>query len=480
MAKSIKKNFALSIIYELLAFAIPLVTAPYLSRVLGPSGVGEYSFYYNISYYFGMFALLGMNRYGTRSIATVRDSTENKERLFWELYSSQLLTSSLVVCCYLIFIAYSGSELALAWLPYLISMGLDISWLFKGEEDFKVIVIRNSLIKVLSAVLIFAFVKTSSDVILYEMITSLSTLGSQVVLWPYLRRYVIRRVRPTLSSVLRHIKPRLILMIPLAATSIYRVIDKVLIGWLAGSAQLGFFDCADKIIMVPLGVISALGSVMLPRMSYLLTNGKREEGKRLIRISMMFSMCIAMALSFGIASVGELFSVVYFGAGYEETGVLLSLLCATVPMIACASVVREQYLIPNRMDREYVISVVVGAVFNFVLNIFVIPIYGAQGAAIVTIATEALVCLMLCVSVRTQIDFKPMVIDSLPFVASGLLMYFVVRFIGGLNVGSDLVLLLLEIGIGALVFLLCMVVVGFASPRHHAFFKMVFPSLRKR
>lgn len=128
MSPSIKKNFAFSLAYEVLAFAIPLITAPYLSRILGPDGIGAYSYSYNVAYYFGMFATLGMLRYGTRSIASVRDLQATKDQLFWELFFTQLLTAGFALALYLVYLFLFGDSLSAIWILYILSTALDVTW----------------------------------------------------------------------------------------------------------------------------------------------------------------------------------------------------------------------------------------------------------------------------------------------------------------------------------------------------------------
>ena len=263
----------------------------------------------------------------------------------------------------------------------------------------------------------------------------------------------------------------MILFVPLIATSVYRVLDKILIGLLSSSAQLGFFDCADKIIMVPLGVISALGAVVLPRMSYLISTGEERKGVKFIRSTMSFSMIIAICLMFGLIATGDLFAVVYFGDNYTETGYLLVVMSVTVPMIAWASVIREQYLIPKRLDKQYISSVAVGAVFNIMLNLWAIPRWNARGAALVTIATELLVCVMLTASARKYLDIKQYVSDSLPYLGIGVLMCISVKVLARvLSIGkvSPPLLLVLEIIFGLIVFGALLAVLARHSTSHRA------------
>ena len=418
-----------------------------------------------------MFATLGMLRYGTRSIASVRDLQATKDQLFWELFFTQLLTAGFALALYLVYLFLFGDSLSAIWILYILSTALDVTWLFRGEEDFKITVVRNSVIKCLTAFCIFVFIKGRDDVWLYVAIMSLGYFISQVLLWPYVKKHIASFHIPKFCKLIRHLKPSVILFVPLIATSVYRVLDKILIGLLSSSAQLGFFDCADKIIMVPLGVISALGAVVLPRMSYLISTGEERKGVKFIRSTMSFSMIIVICLMFGLIATGDLFAVVYFGDNYTETGYLLVVMSVTVPMIAWASVIREQYLIPKRLDKQYISSVAVGAVFNIMLNLWAIPRWNARGAALVTIATELLVCVMLTASARKYLDIKQYVSDSLPYLGIGVLMCISVKVLARvLSIGkvSPPLLLVLEIIFGLIVFGALLAVLARHSTSHRA------------
>lgn len=463
---SVRKNFAFSLVYEFLALAVPLVTAPYLSRMLGPDGLGSYSLSYNIAYYFGMFAVLGMSKYGTRSIAAVREDQRAEDKVFWELLFTQFLSASAATVLYILYAVWQGALLTWIWIPYLASMAFDITWLFRGEENFKITVIRNSAIKVATACAIFLFVKGTEDVVLYAAITSSGYFVSQILLWPYLKKYIKSFRPPGFRRVVSHIRPDAVLFVPLIAISVYRVLDKILIGLLSSDAQLGYFDCADKIIMVPLGIVSALGAVMLPRISHMIATGDNGRIRELLRLTMNFSLCLSIGLMFGVLSVGQLFAVVYFGADFAESGSLLILLGITVPVIAWASVVREQYLVPSGLDKKYLSATVAGAILNIGLNIVAIPAFGAQGAAVVTIATEILVCYMLSRAADGALNFRQYFFDALPFIGIGTLMLLSIQAVGCIVSLDSLLLLLVEAAVGVVVYLVGLGVLCAVSSTH--------------
>lgn len=276
---STKKNFLYNSAYQLLILLIPLITTPYLSRVLGANGVGTYSYYYSVSNYFVIFILLGLNNYGNRTIAKVRDCPEQLSKTFWQIYLMQFILGTVVNFLYLFYVFFLSSNRIVSftmWL-YVLSGMFDINWFFFGIEKFKLTVTRNTIIKLLTTVLIFILVKKSSDVILYCLILTGGMFLSQIVVWPYLFKEV-SVVKPDFSSILVHLKPNIFLFFTVIAVSVYKIMDKIMLGSMTSTVQVGYFESAEKLINVPIALIVSLGTVMLPKISNMIVN--KTEGFR--------------------------------------------------------------------------------------------------------------------------------------------------------------------------------------------------------
>ena len=278
---SVTKNFLYNVTYQLLLIILPLITTPYISRVLGSGGVGTYTYTYTIANYFVLAAMLGVKNYGNRSTAAVRDSRQLLSRTFWEIYGLQFLCSAVVLAFYLIYILAFVREnrlIALIQGIYVLSGLLDISWLFFGVEQFRITVTRNIVIRLINLACIFLLVKDRGDLWIYTLIMTLGIALSQGYLWLYIRR-IVDWYRPKLRDLRRHVLPELILFVPIIAVSLYTMMDKVMLGAMSTMNQVGFYEGASKILNIPLGVITALGTVMLPRMSNLAAKRKvRESG----------------------------------------------------------------------------------------------------------------------------------------------------------------------------------------------------------
>ena len=419
---NVKKNFIYNSLYQILTILLPLITTPYLSRVLGADGIGEYSYHYSIAKYFVLFAMLGLNNYGNRTIAAIRDDKEKLSKTFSSIYVMQCLTSIIVALVYLIFlVALRQSIVAWMMMLYVISSMFDINWLFFGLEKFKLTVTRNLFIKIASVVCIFVFVKDSNDVYIYSLILTASILISQLAIWPFLKREV-KFVKPTCNEVLAHIKPNLILFVPVIAISLYKIMDKIMLGWMSNMAEVGYYENAEKIIDIPAVLVQSLGTVMLPKMSNLLAKHQTNEGKKYIHYSLIFSIFLSTSLGFGIMAIGPEFVPFFFGNGFQKCIMLFVILAPTTIFIAIANVIRTQYLMPMHYDKIYIKSVFIGAVINIIANLIGIPFLQSYGAAIGTLLAEFFVCVYQIMAVRDKISVIKPIVNSIPFVISGIIM----------------------------------------------------------
>lgn len=426
-----KKNFIYNVLYQVLILIIPLLTMPYISRTLGADGVGIYAYTYSIAYYFMIIAMLGLNNYGNRTIAKVRDNKEELSKQFCSIYFFQLITSLILIIAYFIYVFVFDNQyknIALIQSMYVISSMVDINWFFFGIEKFKLTITRNTIIKVLSLILIFMFVKSPNDVWKYTVILAGSTLSSNIVLFSFLWKY-IKVVKVSLNDIFKHFKPCLILFLPVIAVSIYKIMDKVMLGSLSTVIEVGYYENAEKITQVPISIITALGTVMLPRVTNMLSKNQEEQIKKTISKTMIFIMFITFPMFFGINLISKDFSIIFFGSEFEKTGYLIQLLSITVIFLSWGNVIRTQYLIPKEMDKTYIISAFLGAIVNFILNCIFIPLYQSIGACIGTIAAEWIVMFYQSIAVRKELPIKRYILNALPFFIKSLMMFVLVYIV---------------------------------------------------
>lgn len=453
--ENVKRNFIYNIAYQILIMIIPLITTPYVSRVIGSEGIGTYSYTYSIAYYFMIFAMIGFNNYGNRSIAQVRDDKEKLTITFKEIYLLQIIIAlimTILYAMYLLFFDIQFKFISVIQGLYVISCIFDINWFFFGVENFKLTVVRNTIIKILSLIFIFLFVKDSNDVYIYVLILAGSSLISQLSLFPYLSKY-IGKSKIKITNIKKHLMPCLKLFLPVIAVTMYRVMDKTMIGIFSTMSEVGYYENAEKIISIPNAIISALGVVMLPRMSNMYSNGKENESKSTIRKSIKFVMFLSFAMTFGIISISKDFSIMFFGKDFVKTGYLISLLAITIVFLSWGNVLRTQYLIPKERDKEYIISAFLGAFVNFIFNFIFIPKYGAIGACFGTILAEFIVVIYQSYAIRKELPLLKYLYDIVPFFIKSLIMLFIIYFINYLNI-LVVVKIVLQILLGVFIYLI--------------------------
>ncbi len=470
---SLKKNLIFSIAYQILLIFIPLITAPYISRVLGVENTGIFSYFYSISNYFVLFSMLGIMSYGVRAVAEVSSDKEKCSQLFWEIYSLQICTSLIAIGGYFFYLLFAVSEheiIARIQCLYVISALFDISWFYNGISDFKSTVTRNLFVKVISIILIFLLVKTKTDLWIYTMIMCGGMLFSQLVLWLPMRKRIVW-VKPTFKAIFSHLKPNLILFSSTVAVSIYKIMDKIMIGLLADYLQLGFYENAEKVINLPMGIIAAVGSVMLSKMSSMSQEEKALSENRSVCQTLTIMMALAIGLAFGISAVADNFAVLFFGVEFAETGSLLSYLAFVIVFITWGNVIRTQYLLPHKKDSKIVGCVWIGAAVNFIINLILLRYIGALGAVIGTLATEILSATLHSVFAGKALSTGKHILICIPYVLFGGIMFIAVKFLGEYFAIGELGGLLIQIGVGAVLYCALVILYWLVSKNKPNFLK---------
>lgn len=451
---SLKKNLAYNVAYQILVIILPLITAPYVSRVLGADGLGTYSYIFSIVTYFGLFGMLGIANHGNRSVALVRDNRQKVSEAFSNTYIIQLCTTVIALLLYFLFIYcwFSGDK-TIAYIESIIVLSyvLDITWFFFGLEQFAVTVTRNAIIKIATVVAIFIFVRSREDLWIYALIMSCGMLFSQIYLWLRIRKYA-DFCKPSWSQVKSNIKPVLMLFIPAIAYSIYKLLDKVMLGAMSSMSQVGLFDNAEKIINIPSSLITAFGTVMMPRITVLLGTGDEHRISYLNKISVRYFTLLVVGAAFGLAGICNVLAPVYFGSEFVGSAPIIAGLGFSLIFVTWANVIRTQYLIPNKLDKPYVISSVIGALANLAVNIILIPKFAGIGAMIGTIIAEFTVFFVQLILVRRSFPMSQYLQPVLFLFPIGMIMFAVVYWIG-VYMGNTIITLIIQILVGGFLYL---------------------------
>lgn len=451
----LRTNFSYNFLYQILAIVLPLVTAPYVSRVLGSNNVGVYSYTQACANYFFLFAMLGVNNYGNRTIAAVRDDKEKLNCTFWEIYSFQFVWGIIINIAYFVYCACIVKEdILIAWLQffYVSSGWLNINWLMFGLEQFKLTTIRNIIVRLGMAAAVFLFVKNTADLSIYTAIIAGGNFLSALAIWPFVLKHIPFR-KLTFPGVVQHIKPNLILFWPVIAVSLYNVMDKLMLGFMSSKEEVGFYTYAENIVQIPNTFILALDNVMLPRMANLYAKNEDRKANKLMDNVMLIAMFSSCAMSFGLMGVGPVFAPWFYGEAFTRCGLFITMLCPVIVFKGWAGALRTQYIIPKKKDNVYLISLTSGAVVNLIINYLLIPRYQGIGAIIGTIAAEFSVAFIQFFMLRREIDLKKYLINGSFFCIIGLIMYGVVHWLADFS-SSAVITIAVQIICGAIIYII--------------------------
>lgn len=348
------KNYLYNASYQLLLLILPLITAPYVSRTIGPKGIGQYSFTYSIITWFVMITNIGIAYYGDRQIAYVRNDRYKLSKTFWELQIIKIMMTIISVVLFVVFIFIYRRYTFLLWLQAIniLASMVDISWLYMGLEDFKITVTRNTLVKISSVLFIFLFIHNSNDTWLYTLVLALSVLFGNLTLWTRLRIILVPIKLSTLRPF-RHLSESLLLFFPTIAPMIYLTLNKTMLGVLDGSTATGFYTNADTLIKLILAIVTATGTVVLPKAANEYAKGRRENIKKMLYSSFDFVSFIAFPMAFGIAAIALKLSTFFYGKNFAPVGPVMMIESVVIVVIAWSNAIGIQYLLPTNQTFQY-------------------------------------------------------------------------------------------------------------------------------
>ncbi|MCD7981535.1 MAG: oligosaccharide flippase family protein [Clostridiales bacterium] len=427
---SAKKNFAFQLFYNIVILVVPLIVSPYLTRTMGSTSLGVYSYTYSIAYYFVVFAMLGINKHGQRIIAQRRSDLLRLRKTFWSLYVIHFAASMISLAAYLIYVlVFCASDVNVAYVQaiYVFSAAIDITWLFYGLEKFKLVSIRNAAIKLLETVCIFMFVKDPSDVLIYTLIMSVSVCLGQIVMMPQVLA-AIPPARFSKQDLLEHIRPLFTLFAAVIAVTLYTVFDKTLLGILVSKDAVAFYEYSDKIVKIPRTFIGVVGTVLFPRACRYAAEENYESLNSNFNNCLLVTCFIGFASCFGLAAVAPLFAVLYYGEAFSICGSVMIGMCPIILIIGFGEAIRQSYIYPLKKDMTMVRILSVNAVVNLVLSALFMPVLGIYGAVVGTICAELVGLISEIWVSRAYLSLRDFLRNVIPFTVIGVLMYAGIRF----------------------------------------------------
>lgn len=427
------KNYLYNMSYQLLLLVVPLVTTPYVARVLRADGIGKYSVSFTIAEYFVMFGLLGIASYGSRQVAYVRDNEKELRKVFWNLNYSRWITMILAVIVYGCYVVCKSKDRALYAVQGItvVASLFDISWYYAGIEKFKITALRNIIVKIISVVAIFLFVKDSNDLILYAAIMSLSTFIGQLVLWKEMWK-TFKITRPDLQLIFTYTYGSFKLWLPSIAASIYTSFDKLMLDYFTNETEVGLYVNAQKIVKIATTVTTSLAVVMTPSAANSFKKGRISELNHSVKKSITAVSLIAFPMMFGLMGIKDTLVPWFLGDGYEGVSDMLLISSLLIISLSWSSIVANQVLVASGNEKYYTLAIIVAAILNFGLNVIMIPQFKGIGAIYTSVVAEYMGLFIMLNAVKKIISLDGIFKSLWRYLIAGAIMGVVVYYIGGI------------------------------------------------
>ncbi|MBW4803858.1 oligosaccharide flippase family protein [Loigolactobacillus coryniformis] len=407
-------NVIFNVVYQMLIVAIPLITVPYVARVLGVENLGINSYVTSILSFLSVIIMMGLNQVGVKKIAEVVNADENKilER-FQGLWGLQFIVGLLVILILLsitaLFLPYK--LYFLLSIPYLLGFAIDTTWFYIGIGKVRQVVVRNSLIKIFSLLFIFICVKSKEDLWVYVLINSVGLFVANIIFWePLFKRFGLKLIFFKLSNIKRYIIPNLIIMVPLIAVQFYTNMDSTIVGTIAGSIQLSYYDQSQKMARLILTIFTAISTVLMPRLVQIKKN--RAEFNMVLKFSLDTTLILSLYFILVLVVNAIDFVPWFFGNSFKPMVFNMQLVSLIILFIGYGGVFANQFAVAKGLLKEFAIPYYFGAVFSVGMNFILVPRFGANGGTVVIVLTELLVCSLRMMLVRKYFHWGDLLQDE--------------------------------------------------------------------
>lgn len=462
MSKSLKTNFVYNLINTSLGILFPIISFPYASRILMAKGIGEVNFFQSIIQYIVLFTSLGIPMYAIREVAKIRDNKAERNNTLLEILILNLVFT--IVGYIAVFIIINTVAKVQVNIPLFLVLSFSIilttigcDWFYQAIEDFKYITIRGIVVRSCALVFLFVFVRTEKDLLYYAISITIGSLGGNVFNFFRLKKYVeFSELFTGNLKPFRHFKPVLRIFMLNLIISIYINLNVIMLGFMKNNESVGFFTSATKLTQVILTIVTSLGTVLLPRMSHMISNNLMDEFKVLAQKSLDFIIMVTLPIMMGLILLADYLIMIFCGSDYIPAIPTLQILAPIILFIGVSNVFGIQILYPQGKERIVIFATAAGAVVNFIMNLWLVPKYSQDGAAIATFVAELLVTGLMCLVGRRllwvswQKSYWTYIIATL---IMGMVIYiikllnfnFVIDFITCLGVGSIVYFIILII-----------------------------------
>ena len=405
--KSLKLNFIMNIILTVFTIIFPLIIYPYISRILLPEGMGKVALATSIVSYFSIFSQLGIPIYGLRLVAQIRDDKKALTKAVQELFIINMITTSIVYIVLAITVFYIPQLKEEKLLYIIISSSIILNtigmeWLFKGLEEYTYITIRSIIFKTVGIILIFLLIHSKSDYVLYGAITMISGYLAFVLNFIYSFKWIHFKTLQHYNFK-QHLKPIFVFFAMACAITVYTNLDTVMLGFMKTNTDVGYYSVAIKIKNVLVGLITALGAILLPRCSYYIKQNLFDEFKKVSSKAMSFVFVFSIPLMIYFILFAKYTVLFLFGSAFTGSIVPMQVIMPTLLFIGITNLIGYQIMVPLGKENLVLYSVIAGGIVDIILNFILIPKYSATGAALGTVVAELMVLIFQVVVMKKNV-----------------------------------------------------------------------------
>lgn len=453
-------NVFFSVLYQAITMISSFITTPYLSRVLGSAGMGDFVMADTYTQYFILLGGIGLNVYAAREIGYVRDDKTKLKTAFWELTILRMGTFAVSICLYyLIFIlgGYRNSILVKISIINVMASMFDISWYFIGIENFKKMSIRNAIIKILAVILIFTCVKKENQVWLYALITYSANLLGQCIMWNGISKDFFREIEISKQDILKHFKGTLTIFVSTIMIQVYTLLDRLMLGEMSGNVQVAYYDNAQKLIKAITFSLTAGIQALMPGMANDFINYNIKKYTDNVYTTFRFVGSLSMPFCFGLIAVSGIFSEWFYGKNFVGIDNLLSWGAPVIISIGWSCILAYNVLAVLNKQNYLTLAVGIGAALDIVINLIFIKEYGAMATTVSTLVAEVSGLIIMFYSSRSIINFFKILKSSIRYLVFSIVMSIIVYKIGAF-LPHNILGTFLQVCCGAGIYFFCLII----------------------
>ena len=453
--KSVAKNYIYNLIYQILSVLITLITTPYLARTLGAEQTGVYGYTFSYVTFFVLLGTLGVTIYGQREIAYVHNEERKRSIVFWEIKIVHFISMLFSLIIYGAIFCIKGEYVVYfrIFLLEIIAYSFDITWFLQGLEEFKKIVLRNTIVRLISLFSIFLFIREPNDLWKYLIIFSVTDVLGYMTLWAYLPKYLVK-VKFSELNISKRFVPMIVLFLPQIAVQIYTVLDKSMIGIiLRDMKEVGYYEQAQRILKTALTAITSMGTVILSRMSIHVAKNEKDKVNEYLLKTLEFVFFLGIPMTFGICAISNNLIPWFLGEGYEPVAQILIIMSPIIIAIGLTNIIGAQYLVSLKRQKEYTISLIAGCITNIFLNLFLIYNFKACGAAIASVIAELVVLGIQYYYIKKDVKIYGILKNVIKYLISGILMLTTIEILSNYFGVTGILGTLIEIVIGIITYI---------------------------